>query len=306
MFNKLGVSVLDQSGKLRDTESVLLDTIHALQVMADETERNAVSSTLLGGTGEKLIPIYNQSAESLNYLLEKKKDLGLITGDEIEALNDVSEALLDYEERTNSAKNTIAAEFAPALEQFYETAGISIKALAESMEESGVVNLFGAILEIVTALSPALDALGSIIQVFEFLLDPLSIALGGVADALSIIFNLISAIANLISLDFSGASQNWDDIMSIFSGSGNSALGRAFKNAYNASGDYNFDGGYTWVGENGPELTYLPRGSRIYTNQESRGMGGDTFYVTISAKDVQEFNDIVRIAKEKRRKDRME
>lgn len=60
MFTKLGVSVMDQSGALRDTEAALLDTVHALQIMADETDRNATSSILLGGTGEKLIPIYNQ------------------------------------------------------------------------------------------------------------------------------------------------------------------------------------------------------------------------------------------------------
>ena len=34
-------------------------------------------------------------------------------------------------------------------------------------------------------------------------------------------------------------------------------------------------------------------------------MGGDTFYVTIDAKNVKEFNDIVEMARAKRRRDRM-
>lgn len=304
MFAKLGVNVSDQSGKLRDTESVLLDTINALQLMADETDRNATSSTLLGGTGEKLIPIYNQSAEALQYLLDKKHDLGIMTGDEIEALKDVSEALLDYEERTNSAKDTIAAEFAPALEEFYEKAGQGIKNFGEAAEESGLVNFFGTILELATALIPAFDILGSLIQILEPAFDGLSVVLGLVADGLAIVVNLASALANLIALDFGGAGENWNNVMSIFSGGSNSATSRAWNNAFNASGDYNFDGGYTWVGENGPELAYLPQGTRIFNNQESRAMGGDTFYVTIDAKNVKEFNDIVEMAKAKRRTDR--
>lgn len=305
MFAKLGVNVIDQSGKLRDTESVLLDTVHALQLMADETDRNATSSTLLGGTGEKLIPIYNQSAEALQFLLDKKHDLGIMTGDEIEALKDVSEALLEYEERTNSAKDTIAAEFAPALAEFYDKAGEGLQNLGDSAEESGLVNFFGTILELLSALLPLLDILGSVVQLMESELDGLSVALGLVADGLAIVVNLVSALANLIALDFSGAGQNWDNIMSLFGGGNNSATARAWGNAFNSSGDYNFDGGYTWVGENGPELAWLPQGSRIYSNQESRErLGGDTWYVTIDAKNVKEFNDIVEMAKAKRRTDR--
>lgn len=305
MFAKLGVSVIDQNGALRDTESVLLDTIHALQIMADETERNATSSTLLGGTGEKLIPIYNQSADSLDYLLEKKKELGIMTGDEIEALKDVSEALIDYEERTNHAKDTIAAEFAPALAEFYEMAGSGLAALGDSAEKSGLVNFFGSLLELVGALAPALDVLGAAVQIAEPAFGAFSVTLGLVADTLNVVLNLAAAVANLISLDFSGAGENWDNVMSVFSGGNNSATSRAWNNVWNASGDYNFDGGYTWVGENGPELAYFPQGTRIFNNQESREMGGDTFYVTIDAKNVKEFNDIVEMARAKRRRDRM-
>jgi len=48
----------------------------------------------------------------------------------------------------------------------------------------------------------------------------------------------------------------------------------------NAAGTSFFPGGLTWVGEQGPELVALPRGSRIWSNLESEriaaGMGGDS------------------------------
>ena len=40
----------------------------------------------------------------------------------------------------------------------------------------------------------------------------------------------------------------------------------------NAEGTPNWKGGMTWVGEKGPELVALPRGTRIYNNRESMAM----------------------------------
>lgn len=73
----------------------------------------------------------------------------------------------------------------------------------------------------------------------------------------------------------------------------------------NASGTDNWRGGWTRIGENGPENVYLPRGTAVDTAQESRDSGNNYYYITIDAKSVQEFEDIVRIAQEQRWKSRM-
>lgn len=75
---------------------------------------------------------------------------------------------------------------------------------------------------------------------------------------------------------------------------------------YNATGNDNWRGGLTWVGEAGPELVSLPGGTQILNAQDSRNLGGDTFYVTIDAKSVKEFNDIVEMAQSARVRRRME
>lgn len=75
---------------------------------------------------------------------------------------------------------------------------------------------------------------------------------------------------------------------------------------YNASGTDYWRGGRTLIGEYGPEEVVLPQGTRILTAQETRqASGGDIFYITIPANTVKEFNDIVNIARNKRRTDRM-
>ncbi len=57
--------------------------------------------------------------------------------------------------------------------------------------------------------------------------------------------------------------------------SGGGAPGEPIVNVdQNATGNPMFGGGWTWVGERGPELVRLPRASRIYDADDSAGMGG--------------------------------
>lgn len=76
---------------------------------------------------------------------------------------------------------------------------------------------------------------------------------------------------------------------------------------HNAVGTDHWRGGLTWVGENGPELVNLPRGTQILNAEESKRSAGDTFNisVTIDAKNVKEFNDIVEMARTARVRMRM-
>ena len=76
---------------------------------------------------------------------------------------------------------------------------------------------------------------------------------------------------------------------------------------YNAAGTDYWYGGRTLIGENGPEMAILPQGTRILTAQESRQVGGgDTYNITIPASSIKEFEDIIRIVKNRRRESRME
>ena len=67
-----------------------------------------------------------------------------------------------------------------------------------------------------------------------------------------------------------------------------------------ASGTTNFRGGRTWVGEAGPELLELPPGSRITPQAQAGTTEYNTFYITIDAKNVDDFNKVVELAKRQR------
>ena len=65
-FKKLGVSVTDANGKLRDNEDVFNEVIDALGTVANETERDALS-----------MEIFGKSAKELNPLIKAGSDKGL-------------------------------------------------------------------------------------------------------------------------------------------------------------------------------------------------------------------------------------
>jgi hypothetical protein len=49
-----------------------------------------------------------------------------------------------------------------------------------------------------------------------------------------------------------------------------------------ANGTANFEGGDTWINEGGPEVVRLPKGSRIFSNSESKEMFGGNTYINIT------------------------
>lgn len=77
---------------------------------------------------------------------------------------------------------------------------------------------------------------------------------------------------------------------------------------YNASGNDNWRGGLTWVGENGPEQVWLPRGTQILNSQESRLAGGGNVYIeqlVLDASSIKQLNDIYDLVSSARVRSRM-
>lgn len=305
-WQKLGVSIVDTNGNLRDSETVFLEVIDALGNVENATERDAIAMDVFGRSAQDLNPLIVQGTDAFRDLCDEAHEVGRVLTDvELEALAQVDDALLRHNESIEAGKNAIALEFAPALQEFYEESGEGLRELSEGFANSGLVSIFGSLLELVSALSPAFELLGTVLEACSPIFNTIAWVLNTIADALKIILLAASALGNVLSGDFGGAAQNLGEIGDILFGDA-SASGRGPSPGFNAAGSWNWPGGLTWVGENGPEVVGLPSGSTIFNAQESRGLaGGDVYYITIDARSVQEFNDIVRIVQERRRMARM-
>ena len=113
LFKTLGVNVQNADGSLRDVDGVMYDVVEALSEMEDKTNRNAISSELLGGTGEKLTTIYDEQRGSLEELMAKKEENGILTDEELEKLDTLNGKMGDLQDKTDTLKTKLASEFAP-------------------------------------------------------------------------------------------------------------------------------------------------------------------------------------------------
>lgn len=320
-FAKLGVSVTDSYGNLRGTEEVFGQTIDALHNMGNATERDAVSMAIFGKSAQDLNPLIVQGSSALNSFRKEAEDTGyVLTETELAALGKVDDAHQRLINTQEEAKNKLAIEFAPALIKFYDKMSSGWDKISTDIEKSGVVDAFASLLECVTALGPAFEGLGTLFAGLRPVFEGLAVTLEAVAKFMALIADTADVIVGTFTLNSqllnkglglygnshyqqmtngtdSYSTNTWDASKGAWVGNGSASM--------NAAGDTNFAGGFTWVGENGPELMKLPQGTEIKTAQESRMVGGDTYNITIPARDIQEFQDIVRIAQDARRMQRM-
>lgn len=292
-FAQLGISVTDANGNLRNAEEVFYEIVDALGEVSNETERDALSMDIFGKKAQDLNPLIEQGAERLSELADEAHEVGYVMDEEmLKSLGGVDDAMQRMDNTFKTVKQNLAAQFAPYLEEFFTMSSDVVLALGDAAADSGLVDFFGAILDLVTALLPAIKLLTPVFELLGVVLKPVSAVLSEIAGVLKTILNFAGDLAKTAG--------NW--LGGILSGGG-----RTFTEAVipgNEIGSDNWRGGLTWVGENGPELVHLPQGSRIDTAQQS-GMTGAVFNIVIDAKNVKEFNDIVRIAQNARFEARM-
>lgn len=304
-WNQLGIEVMNADGSLRDAQEVFLEVIDVLGQIENATQRDAVSMEIFGRSAQDLNPLIVQGTDAFQAFYDEASDVkDILTDVQLETLAGLDDEMHRVEARFESGANSMALKFTPALQEFYEKTSEGIKGIEEDFAASGLVTVFGSLLELVTALSPAFDNLGEILKACSPVFYGIALVIAGIADGIKVIELAVSSIINLLKLDFSGAVEDWRAIGGTLFG-GDNATTRVFQSMYNASGDWNFPGGVTWVGENGPERVFLPRGSVIQSAQESARSAGDVYYVTLSLREISELSDIARLARDRRRKTRM-
>ena len=347
-FADLGVSITDSSGQLRDAEDVFYDVIEALGQIPNETERDAAAMAVLGKNAQELNPLIIQGADALKGFAAEAEATGYVLDEsQIAKLGEVDDSYQRMQLTIEATKKQIAADFAPASKAAMDTFSAAIRAGAEVLQKSGIIQAIAGIVESLANIIKAATGLtDTTIPAMGNKFTWLQSTLNGVAQLLAAIADFANLVTSIVTLDWNGVKNslgfgykygNANNVQRVtmqqngtlaqydnFYGGWqqnygyDSNTGRYYdKNSgnyvqydprynYNATGNDNWRGGLTWVGEAGPELVSLPGGTQILNAQDSRNLGGDTFYVTIDAKSVREFNDIVEMARSARVRRRME
>ena len=112
MFDKLGISVDDLKGKTR--EDIFGMVVSGLQNTSDELTKAAIANDVFGRSGQELMPLFNQTTEGTQKLLEEAEKYGMVMSDEaVENSAAFNDSLTKMQKTMDGVKNKIFAELLP-------------------------------------------------------------------------------------------------------------------------------------------------------------------------------------------------
>lgn len=260
-FQTLGVSVTDADGNLRDNWETFKDVIDALGTVENATERDVLANDLFGKSYSELKPLIDAGTGALQGMMDAAEESGYVLDEsQVKKLGEVDDAYQEYQTQIEAVKKKLAVEFAPVSTEVMQTFGDLAMQAGDKLVESCILGELDGFIE------PLGKIGGSLLNLADSALPVVADALNGLADAFAWAADKAAAFFDWLSrLDEATIQQTmvdtgdmgyWGDYNPAFAG-------------YNAAGDRNWRGGLTWVGEGGPELVRLPRGSQIYSSQES-------------------------------------
>lgn len=147
-FAKIGVSVKDAHGNLRDNKDVFYEVIDALGQMSNETERDAVAMQIFGKSAQELNPLILAGSEAITQFAQEAHDMGYVLDESsLNSLNSVQDAIDRVKLAGESVKNNLAQALAPTIEELaaklqdfianidWESVGDKIQAVADKIKE---------------------------------------------------------------------------------------------------------------------------------------------------------------------------
>lgn len=120
MFGRLGVSVRDVNGQIRDSNAVLLDLADKVSAIQSPAEKTAVVMDLFGkSAGPELLQMLNQGSEGINALTAEAQQMGAVISTETaNQAGQFNDALDRAKIAANGLYMGIAQEVLPVLNNF--------------------------------------------------------------------------------------------------------------------------------------------------------------------------------------------
>lgn len=246
---------------------------------------------------EPLKPVMNNVIEFINQVTPKMLDFGTKIGEGLgSAISFVSENF-PY---IKSAIEPVITSVQGAIQAAVPVIGQLITSLSPvfsgllavaNVVFQGVCKAVQTVAPIVSGLLNALkpvfknvgSSLESLANIFKTAFDGI---MGVVDKAYKFIKPLIDGIGSVVG-SVTGVVSNIASSVSSFVGG----------KRKNATGTRYFSGGMSLVGEHGPELVQMPRGAKVYTNSETKGMmSGNSININFNGMTIREDADIDKIA----------
>lgn len=164
-WQRLGVSVTDSNGELRNSTDVFYDVVAALSTVENETERDTLAMTLLGKSADSLAGLIDDGGEAFRQFGQEAKDAGLILEqDALNKANEFNDALDKLKAQSAGTFASIGTEIAGMLLPFMEDLGAAVSSALEwlrSLDENQL-KMLGTVLLVIAGISPLFGIISSV------------------------------------------------------------------------------------------------------------------------------------------------
>jgi phage-related minor tail protein len=179
-FEKLGVSITNEDGSLRDNDAVFQDAITALGKMGNETERDALAMDLFGKSASELNPLIVDGGETYKRVAETMQKYGL---------DFVDQDTLDKANEFNNQIDTIKSVGVLA----FQSLGASLAGVLEPVLEK-VVELVGKFANWISGIDPVILAIVGGVSLLVAAIAPALLLFGALATAAGAVAGVLAGI----------------------------------------------------------------------------------------------------------------
>ena len=194
-YAKLGVSVADGNGQLRDSETVYWETIDALGKISNETERDALAMQIFGKSARELNPLIAQGSEGIAALTEEAKRMGAVMSeDSLNALGNFDDSVQRLKAGAGAAKNAMGTILLPQLQTLADDGVSLLGDFTRGLNEAGgdfskisdvIGNTIGGIADMILENLP---------KIMEVAVDIVMALINSITDNLPLIIDVASSV----------------------------------------------------------------------------------------------------------------
>jgi phage-related protein len=137
-YDRLGVSVTNADGTLRDSEDVYWEVIDALGQVSNETERDALAMQLFGKSAQDLNPLIAQGSEGIAALTDEAKRMGAVLSEEtIAKLGAFDDSVQRLKQGSEAAKRVMGTVLLPQLQDLADDGTALLGEFTSGLIEAG-------------------------------------------------------------------------------------------------------------------------------------------------------------------------
>ena len=309
-FQQQNKSVAAMANKIKNYGAVMLTSVgeKALPVITDALSKvmdampafERSMGQVFDAVGPIMISLGEIFSGSVNGMGLSFESVTPIIVDAINGIGSVITAVAPVASAIIQGLGSYIAEIFPGIASIISVVGEKIGAAftmlgSHSQLFQGIIETMGPIV------SGVLSTMGTVIGgAFDLIIAAVDLCLSAFEKAFPAIeavvkttWSVIEPIVNGIGKGISAVAGAVKNVSGFISGGGKSQVGT------NATGTNYWRGGYTTVGEHGPELVSLPAGSKVHSNSDTQKMlGGKSVNINIGSMVIREEADIDKVTTE--------